>query len=75
VSDIPSLSYSQIIKALNRLGFIIVRQKGRHIRLQKRIDGRTIKIAIPAHKPLNPITLRHILKQADISLIDFKSFI
>ncbi len=28
MSDIPALSYVQIIRALQRLGYVVVRQKG-----------------------------------------------
>jgi len=60
VSDIPSLSYKQIISALQRLGFIVIRQKGSHIRLHKRVLDKVIKITVPAHRPINPNTLRLI---------------
>ncbi len=32
---VPSVSYIQVIKALQRDGWIVVRQRGSHIRLQK----------------------------------------
>ncbi len=73
MSDVPELSYIKIINSLQRLGFIVVRQKGSHIRLQKRTSNKTIKITIPAHKPVKRNTLRQILKQANIELDDFKS--
>ena len=65
---VPSLSYIQIINALKRDGWIVVRQKGSHIRLQKRFGDELVKIIIPAHKPVKRSTLAHILKQARISL-------
>lgn len=72
MSDIPSLSYVQIIRALQKLGFVVVRQKGSHIRLQKRTSDAIIKITVPAHKPVKVNTLRQILKQAKISIEEFK---
>ncbi len=75
MSEYPSLSYKQIINSLQRAGFIIVRQKGSHIRLQKRILYKVIKITIPAHKPVKPNTLRQILKQAEIDLETFKNYL
>lgn len=71
MSDIPSLSYVQIIRALQKLGFVVVRQKGSHIRLQKRTGDALIKITVPAHKPVKVNTLRQILKQAKISIEEF----
>ena len=72
MSNVPSLSYIKIISALQRLGFGVVRQKGSHIRLQKNLSlGDTLKITVPAHKPILRSTLSHILKQAKVSLEDF----
>jgi len=75
LSEIPSLSYIKIINTLQRFGFIVVRQKGSHIRLQKRNDEKVIKITVPAYKPVKIYTLRQILKQAEITLEEFKLFL
>lgn len=75
MSEIPSLSYLQIIRALQRFGYTVVRQKGSHIRLQYRINDKLIKITVPAHKPVKVNTLRQILKQSGISLVEFKKLL
>lgn len=67
----PSVSYLQIIRALQRDGWTVVRQRGSHIRLQKRIAGETLKITVPAHNPVKRSTLSHVLKQARISVEEF----
>lgn len=72
MSEIPSLSYYKIITTLQRKGFVVVRQRGSHIRLQKRTERETIKITIPAHKPVKRSTLAKILKQAKISVDELK---
>jgi predicted RNA binding protein YcfA (HicA-like mRNA interferase family) len=71
VSKVPSLSYVQIIKALQRAGWMVVRQRGSHIRLQKRIGNELLKITVPAHHPVKRSTLAHILKQARIEIDEF----
>lgn len=71
MSKIPSLNYEKVIKAFQRDGWIIVRQKGSHIRLQKRLENRVLKIIVPAHKPIKRSTLSHILKQAEMPLNKF----
>jgi len=71
MSKIPSLDYEKVIKALQRDGWVIVRQKGSHIRLQKHVENEVLKIIVPAHKPIKRSTLSHILKQARITLDDF----
>ena len=71
MSVVPSLSYVRIINTLKRAGWIVIRQRGSHIRLQKRFRDELVKVTIPAHKPVKRSTLSHILKQARISLDDF----
>lgn len=68
---VPSENYDRIISALERLGFRILRQRGSHIRLEKSLRDRTLKITVPAHKPVKRSTLSKILKQAEVSLEDF----
>jgi predicted RNA binding protein YcfA (HicA-like mRNA interferase family) len=71
MSKAPSLSYDQIIRALQRDGWVVVRQKGSHIRLQKHVAAETLKLTVPAHRPVKRSTLAHILKQARLSTDDF----
>lgn len=71
MSKVTLLNYYQIINALQRDGWIVVRQRGSHIRIQKRSDDKLLKVTIPAHKPVKRSTLSHILKQTRISIEDF----
>ncbi|MEM7760775.1 MAG: type II toxin-antitoxin system HicA family toxin, partial [Cyanobacteria bacterium P01_A01_bin.40] len=66
MSKVPSLSYKKVIAALERDGWIVVRQRGSHIRLEKKLPDETLKITVPAHKPVKRSTLAKILKQAKI---------
>ncbi len=68
MSKVPSLSYQKIINALQRDNWVVVRQKGSHIRLEKKLPDETLKITVPAHKPVKRSTLAKILKQARIDL-------
>jgi predicted RNA binding protein YcfA (HicA-like mRNA interferase family) len=49
----------------------VVRQAGSHIRLVKHTRDTTLKITVPAHKPVKRGTLAHILKQARLNVDDF----
>ncbi len=71
MSKVPSLSYNQIIKALQRDGWTVVRQRGSHIRLHKRFGDELLKLTVPAHRPVKRSTLSHILKQARLQVEDF----
>ena len=68
MSKVPSLDYRQVVNALKRDGWVVVRQKGSHIRLHKHTPDEMLKITIPAHKPIKRSTLSHILKHAGISV-------
>jgi predicted RNA binding protein YcfA (HicA-like mRNA interferase family) len=67
----PSLDYWKVIRALRRDGSVVLKQKGSHIRMQKSIYEKTIKLTIPAHKPIKRSTLSHILKQANLTVDEF----
>jgi predicted RNA binding protein YcfA (HicA-like mRNA interferase family) len=71
MSIIPSLPYDQVVRALQRDGWIVVRQKGSHIRLQKHTATETLKLTVPAHRPIKRTTLSHILKQARLTVEEF----
>ena len=68
MSKVPSLNYDVVVKALKRDGWVVVRQRGSHIRLQKHTDNEVLKLTVPAHKPIKRSTLSHIIKQAHMGL-------
>ncbi|MEN6556820.1 MAG: type II toxin-antitoxin system HicA family toxin [Thermoguttaceae bacterium] len=70
MSKVPSLPYEKIIHALQRDGWIVIRQRGSHVRLQKHTTAETLKLTLPAHRPVKRTTLSHILKQAKMSADD-----
>jgi predicted RNA binding protein YcfA (HicA-like mRNA interferase family) len=67
----PSLPFDHVIRALQRNGWVVVRQRGSHIRLQKHTATETLKLTVPAHRPIKKSTLSHILKQAQLTLEEF----
>jgi predicted RNA binding protein YcfA (HicA-like mRNA interferase family) len=71
MSKVPSLPYEQVIRALQRDGWVVVRQRGSHIRLHKHTPQETLKVTVVAHRPIKRSTLSHILKQARLSVDDF----
>ena len=75
MNKVPSLNYDKVINALRRAGWVVVRQRGSHIRLQKHTQEKTLKLTIPAHRPIKRSTLSHIIKQANIAVEDFISLL
>ena len=75
MTKVPSLPYDQVVRALQRDGWVVVRQKGSHVRLQKYTPTETLKLTIPAHRPIKRSTLSHILKQAKLTTEDFEELL
>ena len=76
MSNIPQVSGKETIKALEKIGFTVSRQKGSHIRLA-RMQGEVKQlITIPNHKVIRKGTLLNgILKPINLSLEDFKKLL
>ena len=66
---LPHVSGQETVRALKRLGFSQVRQKGSHVVMRKGSSG----TVIPLHRELKIGTLSGILRQASVSPDDFIS--
>jgi predicted RNA binding protein YcfA (HicA-like mRNA interferase family) len=75
MTKVPSLPYDQVIRALQRDGWVVVRQKGSHVRIQKHTPAETLKLTIPAHRPIKRSTLSHILTQAKLTVEEFEKLL
>jgi predicted RNA binding protein YcfA (HicA-like mRNA interferase family) len=64
---LPRLSGKECIRALERLGFLKIRQKGSHVVMRRASTG----CVVPLHKEIKPGTLSGIIKQAGVSTDDF----
>jgi predicted RNA binding protein YcfA (HicA-like mRNA interferase family) len=69
MSKLPVLSEKQCIKALEKMGFVVFRQKGSHITMVR--ENPQCQVTIPNHKTVAKGTLRVIIKQADLSVDEF----
>ena len=68
MTKVPSLNYDRVVRALNRDGWVVVRQRGSHIRRHKHTSEEVLKLVVPAHRPIKRSTLAHILKQARLTV-------
>ena len=68
-SKYPVLPPKDIIKALSKIGFYKISQKGSHVKL-KNIETNCICI-IPMHDEVAKGTLKSILEQANVELENF----
>jgi len=65
--SLPHISGAETIRALQKLGFVIARQKGSHVILRRGATG----CLVPNHKELKTGTLSSVLKQAGVSVDEF----
>ena len=65
------VSGRQVIRALEKLGFEQVRQRGSHIVLKKQTPEGAVGCVVPLHRELAIGTLRGILKQAGVTPDEF----
>ncbi len=63
---LPVVNSKQLISALEKAGFKIVRQKGSHLRLQHP-DGRVVTVPVHPGQDIGRGLLRKILRDAELS--------
>lgn len=68
---LPRVSGAEAIRALERLGFIQIRQRGSHVVLKRDALDRVVGCVVPLHSELAIGTLRGILKQAGVRAEEF----
>jgi len=65
--ELPHLSGSEAVRALKRLGFEVIRQRGSHIIMRRGMDG----CVVPDHREIKVGTLAGLLRQAGVSADEF----
>ena len=63
---LPILSGRKVIRALEQIGFEVVRQKGSHVRL-KHEDGRVVTVPVHAGQDISRGLLRKILRDTELT--------
>jgi predicted RNA binding protein YcfA (HicA-like mRNA interferase family) len=63
-----------VIRALGRIGFVVVRIKGSH-HVMKHLDGRTVVVPSHAGEVIGPGLLREILKQSELTQDEFENLL
>ncbi len=70
MSRLPSLTWQQVTRVLERAGFMFDRQKGSHMVYYHRGTNRTV--VIPRHREIKAGTLREILREANLTREEFR---
>ena len=75
MGSLPQISGREMVRVLERQGFIVAKQRGSHIKLIK-IDAEvTMTVIVPDHKIVKPGTLRSICKQIKIDPHSLRSLL
>jgi len=71
MSKLPVVSGGKAVERFEKLGYVVVRQKGSHIRMWHKSDRNKKPLTIPKHKVLGKGLLRKLLRDAEISVEEF----
>jgi hypothetical protein len=70
VPKLPDIPHLNAVRAFEKAGFKVVRQ-GKHIVMS---DGRRI-LTVPRHNPVNAYTMGGLVRDAGLSIEDFKKLL
>jgi len=72
---IPSISGDKAVKAFQKIGYKVVRQRGSHIRMHHSFDNSKKPLTIPRHHILGKGLIRKLLRDAEISSDEFRKLL
>ena len=72
MAKLPQVSARETIKALEKIGFAVIHQRGSHIKLIRKFENSTQTVIVPEKKVIKKGTLRNeILKSINLSVEEF----
>ncbi|MBM3496897.1 MAG: type II toxin-antitoxin system HicA family toxin [Armatimonadetes bacterium] len=73
MSRLPVASGSEIVRAFERAGWTVARQRGSHVILVR--EGRPANLSVPLHREVDPGTLRGLIRDAGLTATAFVSLL
>ena len=73
MNGLPKISGRECVKALEKAGFYLKRQRGSHMILRR--DQPFGQVVVPDHKELDRGTLRAIIQQAGLSVAELNDLL
>lgn len=73
MSFLPRVSGREAVKAFEKSGWHVARQKGSHIILTK--EGSFVTLSVPDHRELDRGTLRKLISLAKMTVEEFKELL
>lgn len=69
MSKLPQVSGQDVMRALQKIGFVLRRQHGSHLILRR--NDPFAQTVVPNHRQIDRGTLRAILRQTELSVDEF----
>jgi predicted RNA binding protein YcfA (HicA-like mRNA interferase family) len=73
MSHLPVISGLECVRALEKVGFVIARQRGSHISMVR--NDPFAQVVVPNHRELDRGTLRAIIRQVGLSVEEFQKYL
>jgi len=74
MSKLPRISGRDAIKAFGKLGYLYDRQRGSHVMIRQTVEPFR-RLTVPDHKELDTGTLRSLIREAGLSVEEFKKLL
>lgn len=74
MSYLPRVSGREAVKALGKIGYVVDRQRGSHIVLRHATPPYR-RLTVPDHAEIAKGTLRSIIRQAGLTVEEFKNLL
>jgi len=73
VARLPVISGDEAIRAFERAGWVVRRQVGSHVTLEK--EGEVVTLSVPRHRELDRGLLRRLIKDARLGVNEFSALL
>jgi len=74
VSALPVVSGREVVNALGKIGYALDRQRGSHMILRQQTPPHR-RLTVPDHKEVAKGTLRAIIRQAGLTVEEFRDLL
>ena len=71
---LPVISGREVVSALGKIGYVLDRQRGSHMILRRQAPPHR-RLTIPDHKEVAKGTLRAIIRQAGLTVEEFRNLL
>jgi predicted RNA binding protein YcfA (HicA-like mRNA interferase family) len=74
MTRVPRLRGKEVVRALERARFTVVRSRGSHVFL-KHSDGRATTVPVHSGETIGPGLMRAILRDAELTIVELEGFL